>query len=100
MSEYTPNEAGLAAAFARGICATPADKDAYSKSLDIARRGIEEIKAEVGADDRAKRPDREHYLSEAHRRYSGSGNHPGGERHAFLAGVDAVLSSLGGGRNI
>ena len=46
------------------------------------------------ADERAKRPDREHYVSEAHRRYSGSGNHPGGERHAFLAGVDAVLSSL------
>jgi hypothetical protein len=46
------------------------------------------------ADERAKRPDRDRYVSEAHRRYSGSGNHPGGERHAFLAGVDAVLSSL------
>ena len=56
--------------------------------------------ADTLRDERAKRPDRDRYVSEAHRRYSGSGNHPGGERHAFLAGVDAVLSSLEGGRDV
>ena len=68
---------------------------------NLAYEVAQKIKlADTLRDERAKRPDRDRYVSEAHRRYSGSGNHPGGERHAFLAGVDAVLSSLEGGRDV
>ena len=94
--EYTPTEARLRERVkgSLGEYAHEFGIDGEAAMDEWIDQALAERDNRVRAEERAKRPDREQYVSEAHRRYPGSGNHPGGERHAFLAGVDAVLSSL------